>query len=190
MRGLQPGDLAIDARAPSNLAGDHLFGWDSLMVRFAGDASGVTAGQFATAVTGGVQPFVLTAAPTGTDVLLQLTSRIPPGERTTVEHAPSHSSTCLAFLPGDVNANGVSNTVDVFALRAMLNTIPATVPAPHKVDLDHSGSATAEDVLTWIDLANGADAFDIWLGATLPTACPAATPAPRPANTAPVSGTR
>jgi len=190
MRGLQPGDLAVDARAPSNLAGDHLFGWNSLMVRFGGDASGVTAAQFATAVTGGVQPFVLTSVPTGADVQLQLTSRIPPGERTTVEHTPTDSSTCLAFMPGDVNGNGSVNTVDGFALRTMLNNVPATVPAPYKVDLDHSGTPTAEDVIMWLNIVNGAGALDPWLGKTLPASCPVvAPPTPRPVEVPP-NGTR
>lgn len=172
-----------------------LFGWDRLFVRFGGDATGITAAPFATAVTGGTLPFVLTAfvltaTPTSSDVELGLSVRIPVGQWTTIEHMPTHSSTCLGFLPGDVNGNRTANAVDGFALRAALSNLHATTPALHQADINHSGEATAEDLVMWLNVMNGAGALDPWLGATLPASCAAVSPAPRPASEVPVSGTR
>ena len=45
------------------------------------------------------------------------------------------------------------------------------LPPPLEIwqtDIDRSGEANSADILTEIDLLNGADCFDPWNGATLP----------------------
>ena len=50
----------------------------------------------------------------------------------------------------------------------MLNGVLAKPWGNYSCDVDQSGLCGAPDILTLIDLLNGADQFDIWLNVTLP----------------------
>ncbi|MFQ5463443.1 MAG: hypothetical protein ACE5E5_12570, partial [Phycisphaerae bacterium] len=160
-----PPNGETDARQPTSLDGTVVFGWDSAVLTFDGDAAAVTTGDFAVTSTSGVAPTVSGIAITGTDVTVTLSGPIPPGAWTTITYSPTSSSICLGFLPGDVNADGTSAPSDILAVIDSLNGI---TPRPDfATDADRSGVAGPEDILRVIDLLNGASAFDVWLDATL-----------------------
>jgi hypothetical protein len=70
--------------------------------------------------------------------------------------------------PANVNADSASSAVDILAIIDILNLV---APAPwgnYSCDVDHSGVCGPADILRVIDLLNGADQFDPWLGIPLP----------------------
>ena len=81
-------------------------------------------------------------------------------------HTATNRENCAAALPVDVNQNLTSNSTDVSALRDLL--LPATVTAPpYQCDLDRSTRCTPLDLLTAVDLLNGADSFTGWNNAVM-----------------------
>lgn len=77
---------------------------------------------------------------------------------------------CWARLPGDVNGDNTTSIADLTALISGLNAgnLPAT-----RCDMDRSGACRAPDILTWIDIANGAGVLSEFLNLSL-DACPSA----------------
>ncbi len=102
---------------------------------------------------------------------ITLNRRITPGAVTEITYGGATGGTgtgTFTSLPGDSNADNVSNSNDVLSLiDCCLNE---TCPAPYgdySCDMNHSGQATGEDLLRLIDLLNGAGAFTrSWYGAT------------------------
>lgn len=164
----EPPNGAIDARIPSDPAATMGFGWNTVQISLNGEVCGATPSDFTVIEENGAPP-----APGVMDVVqltpssyeLVLTDMLEPGAWTTVTHVPSGSSTRIGFLPGDVNGNKASNVADVAALVAILDGASNT---EWSSDIDRSGSVTAADLITLVDVLNGAQAYIDWDGFKLP----------------------
>ena len=77
----------------------------------------------------------------------------------------------MGYLPADTDQNKLSAVPDIDALIDCLNSAAPAPCATWRTDLNRSGIPNAQDILRSVDLLNGASAFDIWLGQTLPD-CP------------------
>jgi hypothetical protein len=85
-------------------------------------------------------------------------------------------------VPADVNGDGNTdltedppgtfNSADVRSLVDSLDGLSAPL-ATWQCDLDRSGFCTPADILTGVDLLNGAGEFTVWADMTLPV-CPSA----------------
>ena len=76
--------------------------------------------------------------------------------------------TCLGYLPGDANGDGLTTAGDVLSLVDALNEIPDRQLPLYSTDIDRSGDVTGNDVMRLIDLLNGAASFDTWITRSLP----------------------
>ena len=75
------------------------------------------------------------------------------------------------MFPGDVDGNG---TIELADMLTLADDLAATLDPPlanHQCDIDQSGQCGPADLLRAIDLFNGSEVYDAWLGRTLPT-CP------------------
>jgi len=86
---------------------------------------------------------------------------------TTITHIASGTSVRIGYLPGDVKGDGVCDETDV---TAHVDTLNGLLPAKPiwSMDIDWSSTITGADTLELVDLLNGADAYESYLGATLP----------------------
>jgi hypothetical protein len=79
----------------------------------------------------------------------------------------------VGFLPGDVDGSGTSNADDVSLLIEHLRGALDPPLPTWQCDVDRSGRCTAADLLRAIDLLNGGDDYDAWLGRSIfPADCP------------------
>jgi hypothetical protein len=76
------------------------------------------------------------------------------------------------YHPANVNNNTVSDSGDVLLLYLHLNAGQSLPWGLFSGDSDRSGVITGLDLLTLIDLLNGADPFDSWLNTQKPAAAP------------------
>jgi hypothetical protein len=165
-----PPNGAIDARQPSDPQATVAQGWQTLDIILNGEVCSFSNADFEVSVMNGFPPF---PAVTNVQQLsvnsfrLTFDMPIPPGAWTTVTHLPSGSPTTLGFLPGDVNSDGLTDSSDVTALVDHLQGQSPMLPE-WATDLDRSGQTTPADIITLIDLINGAGGFFPWDGATLP----------------------
>jgi len=169
-----PANCAIDARQPSNPNGTNPAGWNSVALTFnAGCSTGaMTAGDFGVTVNpAGTPPTIADVTAVGQVVTLTFATKIPLGAWTCVTHNASGGKVCLGDLPGDVNADRASSAVDILKLIDHLNGQVQPPYQIHQCDADRSGLCGPADILRVIDLLNGADVYDPWLGRTLPV-CP------------------
>ena len=86
---------------------------------------------------------------------------------TTIKHLLSNTRMRLGYLPGDVNADGISNDQDITTLAEALDGTGAA-GSVWSEDIDRSEAVTPADLLEAVDLLNGAGAYEVYLGATLP----------------------
>lgn len=169
-----PPSKAIDARRPhavgSALPAEGIIEID---ITFDNDVTVLTVGDFAVTQSGGdnTPPSILSLTPQSAMVLrLTFSAPIDPLAWTVIQHVDSGTQTCLGYLPGDVSGNSLVETADVTALLADL-ALPA-LPA-YAVDTNRSGLANGEDIIELVNLLNGADAFGIAAGLSLPASpCP------------------
>ena len=82
-----------------------------------------------------------------------------------IKHVASNTRTCLGYLPGDINGNGISNPSDNLDFIDHLNGVKS-LPI-YSVDMDRSGLFAPADQLTYIDLLNG-NGYGEWNGHSLP----------------------
>lgn len=170
-----PPFCAIDARQPHDLD-DTLFryGWSEIDLEFSDTPQANELQELEVLETGGdgIAPTIQSATAIGARTLrVTLDDTIEPGAWTCVHHLASGTSSCLGYLPGDVDGDGTSSPIDILRLLDALNGV-ADPPYPDwRTDVDRSGSTDPADVLRLIDLLNGASAFDAWNGRTL-GACP------------------
>lgn len=190
MTGSYPANYAIDAGQPTDSLLLNIFGYQSLefdlppeQVAAIGDASfrllQKGGSPLARPVIAGVEPLDADTVAVHFDVpVVPLTWTTVIYERGDVPSGTyAAASVTLGFLPGDVDASMVSDAEDAAALAAVLeesmigdeegNGVPITLPL-WSGDIDRSSAITPVDLLTLIDLLNGADAFQPYLNKSLP----------------------
>ena len=97
-----------------------------------------------------------------------LADYIEVGEWTMIEHLPSRTSVRIGHLPGDVNGDRITTPLDdVLELMASIRGI-ARPRELWSVDLDHSGQLSPSDILTLLNLLNGAGELESYINRTLP----------------------
>jgi hypothetical protein len=164
-----PRQGTIDARQPNDIfdAAD-LQGFDVIDVAFNAEPfTEMAAEDFLVTEWGadGFAPQVVNVTPinNGTGARIELSQPIQPQAWTTITHNGSGTSLCVASLPGDVNGDSVANGADVVALVGCMDGSCVD----HMADLDRNGVHDPEDILTVIDLLDGAAEFEAFNGATL-----------------------
>jgi hypothetical protein len=195
-----PPNRAIDARQPTDSLALETYGWDSIEIVSAPEVvAGITVETTGVAqrahVCSGSRalcghtndcPDSQTCVPLSNfEPTPQVLSIIPiDAERATIvldrkislqawtRVQPDSSSLIrLAYLPGDVNADEITDMADFDSLLAELPTDEdpeyQTSLGEWSVDLNRSGGFTPADLLTWIDLYQGADLHAKWSGKTL-----------------------
>ena len=166
--GTDPPNCAVDAGIPHdpNDAAAEL-GIQTIEMTFDSDPSALTTADFEM----NVLPFG--GAPSVTDVTsvdektLRMTfSRIIDTNRyTCLRHKPSDRKFCWGYLPADSDASTLSETDDVLALMDNLDGMFGPPPMPVvQCDINRSGGCTPQDVLSSVNLLNGASDFDVWDG--------------------------
>lgn len=110
---------------------------------------------------------------------------ITPGEVTTITYLGDEGNPGeFASLPSDVSADGTSSyPPDVNALIGWLNGNCSLAWDTYSCDVDHSDLCAPADILSVIDLMNGAGEFEPWLNATITLPCSQSCPgstAPEP----------
>ncbi len=149
--------------------------WQSIDVTFSdgSDVSSINRSDFLiTQVPFGL-PIQITSVEPVDEVTARLHfSRVISTERwTCVEYLPWGGKSCIGHLPGDVNGDGTASPGDILSEIDCLN-IPGMCEL-YQCGVDRSGVYAPGDILAVVDLLNGADAYDPWLGASLPD-CPTA----------------
>ncbi len=172
-----PPDGAIDARKPIDPDGSNLYGWQAIDATFDRNSFVLGADDFSVSQKGGVSvaPVInQVAAVDDSTVTVTLESIIEPTAWTTITHhaldnpPPDFATSVrLGYLPGDSNADGVSNEDDIVALILMLDGA-ASLGAMWSTDIDRSELFTPADVLEVADLLNGAGAYEPYLNTALP----------------------
>ncbi|HEY3242770.1 MAG TPA: dockerin type I domain-containing protein [Phycisphaerae bacterium] len=75
-------------------------------------------------------------------------------------------------LPGDVNLDGTSNTVDLLALVTALNNGSANLSDNlARYNIDRMGGVNTQDLLRLVQLLNGVNTTQVFNGATV-APCP------------------
>lgn len=172
VRGIEssnPENEAIDAREPTDISGQMVFGWNVVDVTFNGSVSGVAIEDFYVTHVGddGSPPSIVNVVMLDSDTArLTLDQPIVPGTWTNILHVASGTNVRLGYLPGDVNRDGHTSPDDILDLIDSLNGV---VSRPlWGTDANRSGVAEPSDILRLIDLLNGAGEFDVWNGRALP----------------------
>ena len=78
---------------------------------------------------------------------------------------------CAGPLPGDVDGNGIVESVDIMALVDHLTGVLDPPLRLASCDIDRSGRCGPADLLRELDLLGAAEAYSQWLGQTIPP-CP------------------
>ncbi len=105
---------------------------------------------------------------------VHLARPITPGAFTTLSVTLVDSTVVSAqYLahPGNVNGDGFAFPDDLTALIDVLNGTSTPAWGNYSVDIDHSGTVAAPDILRLIDVFQGADGYDFWLGSFAPFDC-------------------
>ncbi len=167
--GSTPVSGAIDARQPHALDDAAVRqGWTGLTLDLINVFGEISADDFALTETGGDgrPPTISDITTTPNGLFIEWDVALEPGTWTTLTHTCNEVTIRLGYLPGDVNGDAVSNSLDILDLIDVLNGI-TTLP-DHATDIDRSMATEPLDILRLIDLLNGAGAFDVWNGRTLP----------------------
>ncbi|MHC5110012.1 MAG: hypothetical protein ACYTHJ_09050 [Planctomycetota bacterium] len=168
--GHSPESCLIDARqtSPVDDAASPQ-GWDTVTFTFECQVAAVFAEDFEVTVDSGEPPAIASLTIDGSEVTVQLSEPIPPGQWTCINHINSDVGVCLGSLPGDVDS---SRNVSFDDLLIELFAIDDIVQLPERsTDIDRNGELGPEDLLRIIDLLNGGGVYDDWLLETLDT-CP------------------
>jgi len=162
---------AIDARKPTDRDGGNSYGWQSADLTMTVYASLQTPADFLVTQQGGIvvaPPVTGVAAADDRHLTVTLETIIETRAWTTITHINSGTSVRLGYLPGNVNADLVSNAADVTAIVDVLSSVLPTTKPIWSMDIDRSEAVTPADVLEVVDLLNGADAYLPYLNAALP----------------------
>lgn len=145
-------------------------GWNSVTIIFDNSAAGCDVADFVVTVTPNDVPVptIFSAVPIGNSITIIFDSPIPSGHWTRIVHNDaSPTSICLGFLPGDVNGDRYIGPLDILRLVDALNNVGAPLPMS-ATDVNRSGEANSGDIITEIDLFNGAGEFEVWYDRALP----------------------
>ncbi|HEY3242579.1 MAG TPA: hypothetical protein VGM03_04430 [Phycisphaerae bacterium] len=130
------------------------------------------------ACTGGACPSVTAVSGSGTGpYTISLSGVIPPAQCTTLTFAGTSAGQNLQYqsLPGDVNLDGSSSTVDLLWLVQRLNDGTANLPGNYaRYNLNRSGESppvNTADLLRLVQLLNGVNTTQVFNGASV-AACP------------------
>ena len=171
---VNPTNCAIDARQPfpPNTPGTPQ-GWNSVEMTFNAGcvASNLTPGDFTVTCTSAPCPTISGVAGVGSTATVTLSSVIPVGKWTCVKHTVSGAQTCLGNLPGDANGDRTAAPGDILEIIDNLNLTRVPPLLPYQCDLDRSAVCAPADILTEIDLLNGANGWPVQNGQTL-LVCP------------------
>ncbi len=135
-----------------------------------------------TNLVGLTPPAVMDVTPgLGGAYVIDLDLPIPAGAWTTITvnvedlagNAIAAGAVDLGFLPGDVSGDLITNTQDLLATVAGLNTCAAagacsTPAALAELDVNRNGVANTQDLLRVIQLLNGVSTQNPWNGVALP----------------------
>jgi len=173
-----PPNCAIDARQPypPNTPGLPQ-GWNSVALTFGTgcSVSGVTPGDFTVSCNpaGPPCPTITGVTPVGQTVTVRLSGVIPAGKWTCITHNSSGEQVCIGSLPADANGDRTSAPVDILEIIDNLNLVRVPPLTINQCDIDRSNLCAPADILSEIDLLNGANGFLVWNGRNLPV-CPSA----------------
>jgi len=180
-----PPNCAIDARQPREPDPDIPAArqWNSVAMTFEGvcGVTGAVPGDFTVTVVPGnagpnlPDPTVMGVNAVSQAVTVQLSRAIPAGSWTCITHTGTGKQVCLGSLPADVNSDRTAAPAEILDVIDNLNGVLNPPLAVHQCDFDRSAVCDPVDILTEIDLLNGASGFLVWNGKTLP-ACPSAAP--------------
>ena len=103
---------------------------------------------------------------------------LPPDSCTVLTYTDKNGTRQFAPVyihPGNVNADNVTNSDDVAALIGYLDGISPPF-GNYSTDLDWSGMTTPGDLITLIDMINGANELEPWVNTTRPNCGPCLPP--------------
>ncbi len=163
--GSSPHSGVVDARQPRDVAdASSRLGIRYITVAAPPDADDSDCWEVCETKVEGLDNFVRAADDNNDGTfLISLHRRITPGAVTKLTYAGAPTGTdtgTFTFLPGDSNADGVSNSQDI--LTQVECCLSGTCVPPHgdySCDINHSNLATSEDILRTIDLFIGAGEF-------------------------------
>jgi len=140
-----PPSGAIDARISSN---QNESAWTKITLISSGDASSLSPSDFTISDGTSNPPVIKELKVNDSSVTLHLDRGIRSGRWTVVTHTPSDSATRMAYLAGDVNNDGKSDTNDIAQLIKSLNG--ESELSLYQSDLNADGEATTEDLAALI----------------------------------------
>jgi len=158
----------IDARAAVDRAGLRPpFNWRTFSMHFSAPTAGMGPPSFQVSQipSVGVQPSVSTVVPSGSDATVTLNQPINQAVWTCIKDVLSGKRCCFGSLPGDATgpltetSSTVGNPADIFELRDNLQDFVVPRLTLEKCDTDRSALCLPADVLTAVDLLNGAGAY-------------------------------
>lgn len=163
-----PPNNAVDARQPTNLDGSNATGITSVDLTFNKPAANLSPGDFTVSTNPpGGAPGILSVTPNGSKVTVTFNTFIPLQKWTTITHNDATpTNTRVGYLPGDVDNNRVVDPTDIWMLVQALDEV--VILSVYQYDINRSNGLTPMDMLAGINLFNGAQAFDVWAGRTLP----------------------
>lgn len=107
----------------------------------------------------------------GNAVVLHFSAPIQPNKWTCITHFASGFEKCLGFLPGDADGSRAVGAGDIIMIIDNLNDLLIPPLTKYQCDINRSGICAPSDIITEIDLLNGASGFPRQNGKTL-EACP------------------
>jgi hypothetical protein len=145
-----PPSGAIDARRPVDRKGGPTGAWDRATLTFTNDATALKAADFEVADGSSSPPKIKQLISSGSTLTVVLSQPIRPGAWTTITHRASKTGVALGYLPGDVNADGVTDARDVLTL---IETPKSKGVHPlYQWDVDGDGSVKLADAIRIIDV--------------------------------------
>jgi len=172
-----PADGVIDARQPLDPATLEALGWDSVKITFDGNAEGLIPANFEltevceVGACDEVPPSVIAVEAVETVATVTFDRPIDPKAWTVVAVVGGDPADVvrLGYLPGDADSSRASSANDIVGIvEHVLANIAGDPPPLHQADTDRSDVIGGNDVITVIDLLNGAPPFESYWYAALP----------------------